>query len=201
MRNSFRLLSTGIVLAVLGVILTVFVAGDMIDNAQKPADYNTLEMGDYKAGMIVEGDLPYNYGNYESVTKEGSNTSIGDYYMIEAGSEGFMGIYTAKKDLMKELKNQYNEFKNAETEDEIAAVRTVHFRGKVEKMDDEDVKWFRRYLKEAGLTDEIIDECTIELYIRVKDGAPVWLLPIGIVVTLAGAFLVFLFIRRKMMGA
>lgn len=68
-------------------------------------------------------------------------------------------------------------------------------------MDDEDVKYFRRYLKSAGLTDEIIDECTIELYINVKNGMPVWLLPIGIVVTLVGAFLIFLFIRRKMMGA
>lgn len=117
MKNSFRLLSTGLVLAVLGVILTVFVVGDMIDNAQKPADYSTLEMEDYKPGMIVEGDLPYNYGNYESVTKEGSTTSIGDYYMIEAGSDGFMGIYTAKKDLMKELYNQYNEFNSLDTLD------------------------------------------------------------------------------------
>lgn len=204
MRNSFRLLSTGLVLVILGVILTVFVSGDMIDNAKKAVDHSTLQMEDFKEGMMVEGDLMWNYGSYETLTKEkdnGSSSIVGYYYLIDAGEEGIMGLYTPKKDLIKQLDAQYKAWQYAETQADLDAIDTVHFKGKVEKMDSEDKKIFRQYLKKTyGFTDEEVDNYGVELVIKVKDGMPVFLLPIGIVVVIVGLLLMFMFIRRKMMG-
>ena len=81
-RNSIRLLTTGLGFLIIGIVLTVMTLGDIIDNAKTPADYNQLQMEDFKEGMIVEGDLLDNYGWYENVTREsdsGAKTVVGYY--------------------------------------------------------------------------------------------------------------------------
>lgn len=197
MRNSFRLLTTGIVFVVLGIIMTVMVAGDLIDNAKTPADYSTLEMEDFKAGMMVEGDLPYNYDSYETVIREknGVNEVVGYYYLIDAGEDGLMALYTPQKQLIKQLDAQYKQFSRASTLAELADIEPVHFKGKVTKMDSDDKKILEQYLE-----DYEGDKETIDLYISVTAGTPGFLLPIGIVLTLLGLLFAFLFVRRKMMG-
>ena len=68
-------------------------------------------------------------------------------------------------------------------------------------MDSEDVKFFREYLSDQGLTSSDIDEIGVELYIKVTDtsnNTPV--LIIGIVISVLGLLFCFLFVRNKMMG-
>ena len=197
MRSSIRLLTTGIAFVVFGIIMTVMVAGDLIDNAKQPADYSTLEMEDFKEGMIVEGDLPYNYDSYETVTKEknGRSEIVGFYYLIDAGEDGFMALYTPQKALIKQLDEQFKAYNNATTIAELNDIEPVHFRGKVTKMDNDDKRILKQYLSDYEGNKESID-----LYIKVTDGMPVFLLPVGIVVVIVGLLFVFLFVRRKMMG-
>lgn len=203
-RNSIRLLTTGILFLVVGIVLTVMTAGDLIDNAKTPKDYANLQMEDFKEGMMVEGDLLDNYGWYENITREsdsGSSKVVGYYYLIDAGDEGLMGLYTPIDELIKELDKQEeegNDYWNGYTDEEP---RKVHFKGKVCKMDSEDIKIYREYLSDMGMTSADIDEYCLELYIKVTDTSshPV-LLIVGIVVIVLGLLFGFLFVRNKMMG-
>ena len=211
-RNSIRLLTTGLGFLIIGIVLTVMTLGDIIDNAKTPADYNQLQMEDFKEGMMVEGDLLDNYGWYENVTREndsGAKNVVGYYYLIDAGDEGLMGLYTPMKDLIKaKIRAEIKELDKQEEEGNDyyygysdTKPRTVHFKGKVCKMDSEDVKFFREYLSDQGLTSADIDEMGVELYIKVTDvsnNTPV--LIIGIVISVLGLLFCFLFVRNKMMG-
>ena len=203
-RNSFRLLTTGIAFLVIGIVLTVMTVGDIIDNAKPPANYNALEMNDFHEGMIVEGDLTDNYGWYETITREkdnGTKTTVGYYYLIDAGAEGMMGLYTPMKDLISELNEQEEEGNNYFNGYSDEKPRTIHFKGKVCKMDAEDIKLYREYLTDIGLDSSAIDEYCLELYIKVTDisnNTPV--LIIGIVIIFLGLLFGFLFVRNKMMG-
>lgn len=203
-RNSFRLLTTGIAFLVIGIVLTVMTAGDIIDNAKTPVDYNTFQMEDFKAGMMVEGDLLDNYGWYETVTLEndnGTTTTVGYYYLIDAGEEGLMGLYTPRKDLIGELNAQEEEGNDYYNGYSDIKPRTVHFKGKVCKMDSEDTRLYRQYLTECGLTSEQMDESCIELYIKVTDTSNNTLvLFIGIGIIVLGLVFSFLFVRNKMIG-
>lgn len=203
-RNTFRLLTSGITLLVIGIVLTVMMGGSLIDNAKTPEDYSTMSMSDFKEGMMVEGDLLFNYGSYVEMTKEkdnGSKSTVGYYYLIDAGEEGFMGLYTNISDMIKKLESQADDtwsYLNGETDD---LPSTVHFKGKVLKMDQEDVGFMKDQMESLGYSGSEIDEVSLYYYINVTDTSshPVFL-AVGIVLDVIGLLLIFIFIRRKMMG-
>lgn len=203
-RNTFRLLTSGITLLVIGIVLTVMMGGSLIDNAKTPEDYSTMSMSDFKEGMMVEGDLLFNYGSYVEMTKEkdnGSKSTVGYYYLIDAGEEGFMGLYTNISDMIKKLESQADDtwsYLNGETDD---LPSTVHFKGKVLKMDQEDVGFMKDQMESLGYSGSEIDNVSLYYYINVTDTSshPVFL-AVGIALDVIGLLLIFIFIRRKMMG-
>lgn len=198
--RSIRAFISAITFIVLGIVLIVISATEMTDYSKKGASYSSLEMSDYKEGMMVEGYLPYNYGSYEYIYDEDDKDTMGYYYLIDAGEDGFMGLYTPIDDLIKSLDNQSDEYYAASTEAEFSAIAPVKFKGKVTKMDSDDQKYFKQVLSEAGYTDEYIASCP-QLYIKCVDtSSHPFMLIIGIVVTVIGLVLMLLFIRRKMMG-
>lgn len=198
--RTVRAFISAITFIVLGIVLIVFTASEMADYSKKGTSYTSLEMSDFKEGMMVEGYLPYNYGSYERVYDEDDNDSIGYYYLIDAGEDGFMGLYTPIDDLIKSLDSQSDDYYAASTEAEFNAITPVKFKGKVTKMDSDDQKYFKQVLSEAGYTDEFIASCP-QLYIKCVDTTthPIMLV-IGIVATVIGLVLMLIFIRRKMMG-
>lgn len=203
-KNSFRFLTSGIGFLIIGIVLLVMSVGDIIDNAKTPADYSTLQMEDFKAGMMVEGDLELNYGSYVEMTREndsGSKTVVGYYYLIDAGDDGFMALYTPMKDLISKLDRQADRTLDILYGYSDTLPDTVHFKGKVTKMDSEDIGLFHDELESWGYSASEIEDIGLELYIKVTDTTshPI-ILVFGIVITLLGLLFVFLFIRRKMMG-
>lgn len=203
-RNSIRLLTTGIAFLVIGIVLTVMTVGDMIDNAKTPADFYSLSEQDIKAGMMVECDLEYNYGSYVEVTKEkdsGAKSIVGYYYMIDAGQESYMALYTPIKDLIKQLDAQADTLWDYWDGKSDAMPTPVHIKGKIEKMDKEDIGLFEDQLETFGFTSDEIDQYGLNYYIKVTDTSthPI-LLVVGIVVTVLGLLFGFLFVRNKMMG-
>ncbi len=203
-RNSFRLLTTGIAFLVIGVILTVMAAGTIIDSAATPVDFNNLKAQDVKAGMIVEGDLEYNYGSYVELTTKKDNApekTAGYYYLIDVGEESLMGLYTPVGTLSRQLDDQSEAFwdiMNGESED---MPETIHFKGKIKSMTDEDVDLFKDELERLGFTSEEIEQYSVFLYVDAAEIKPqTVLLVIGIVVSLLGLLFGFLFVRQKMMG-
>lgn len=193
--STWRLLTTGLVLLVLGIVLIVFTVGEMANYAKKGEDYSTLQWSDFHNGMMVEGDLPVNYGSYERIVNDDKDRSIGYFYLIDAGDDCFMGIYTPMKKLISALDAQYEQLSGDED------VTPVHFKGKVTKMDSDDSKYIRKYLTSAGYTDEEADSLVIDLYIKCvdTDSHPIMLI-IGIVAAAGGVVMLLLFVRRKMIG-
>ncbi len=203
-RNSFRLLTTGIAFLVIGVILTVMAAGTIIDSATTPADFNNLSAQDVKAGMIVEGDLEYNYGSYVELSTKKDNApekTAGYYYLIDVGDESLMGLYTPVGTLSRQLDDQSEAFWDIMKGVSEDMPETIHFKGKIKSMTDEDVDLFKDELERLGFTSEEIEQYSVFLYVDAAEIKPqTVLLVIGIVVSLLGLLFGFLFVRQKMMG-
>ena len=68
--RTIRTAVTAIVVLVMGIVLIVISVGEMADYSKKGADFSTLTISDIREGMMIEGDLPYNYGSYEQIKKE-----------------------------------------------------------------------------------------------------------------------------------
>ena len=199
--RSIRLLTTGLTFLILGIVFIVMIGAEMMDYSKKGEDYSTLTMTDYKEGMMVEGELPYNYGSYERIYDQDDKKSVGFFYLIDADEYGFMGLYTPQKNLISLLDNQADMVDAASTEAEFSLIPPVAFKGKVTKMDSEDEKFFRQCLTSYGYTDDYIDEYCPMLYIKCVDtkSHPILLIA-GIVATVIGLVFILLFVRRKMMG-
>lgn len=199
--RSIRFLTSGLTFLILGIVFIVMISSEMSDYSKKGEEYGTLAMSDYKEGMMIEGELPYNYGSYERIYDEDDKESVGYYYLIDADENGFMGLYTPRKDLITMLDAQADMLDSASTEAEFSLIQPVTFKGKVTKMDDEDEKFFRQALSSYGYTDEYINEYCPLLYIKCVDtkSHPI-LLVAGIAATVVGVVFLLLFVRRKMMG-
>ncbi len=203
--RSIRLLTSGLSFLILGIVFIVMIGSEMMDYSKKGEDYSTLTSADFREGMIVEGNLPYNYGSYESIYDEDDKKSVGYFYLIDAGEDGFMGLYTPRKDLIILLDAQADSLEaalqNSEGTYEMPDIQPVYFKGKVTKMDSEDEKFFRQMLTSYGCTDDYIDEYCPLLYIKCVDtkSHPI-LLVAGIVATVVGIVFILLFVRRKIMG-
>lgn len=203
-RNTLRLLTSGLGMLIIGILLIVIMGGSLIDNAKTPANYSTLKMSDIKEGMMIEGDLECNYGSYVEMSREkdnGSKTTIGYYYLIDAGEDGYMGLYTNISDLITKLDTQADATWSYLSYETDTLPSTVHFKGKVKKMDSEDIGFMKDQMESLGYEGSEIDDMSLYLYINVTDttGHPVFFAA-GIVLALLGLFFIFLFIRRKMMG-
>ena len=199
-RNSLRLLSMGLVLLGVGIAVIVMISAEMADYSKKGVDYSELSAADYKEGMMVEGELPYNLGCYEVYYEEkdnGQKKAVGNYYLIFAGNEGFMGLYTPRKDLMSQLDRQADEWDL----DDYESITPVHFKGKVMAMDSDDKRFLDQALSGFGYTDEEIEDYAVYLYIKCIDtGSHPVLLGAGIAAAVAGLVFLLLYVRRKMMG-
>ena len=201
--RGIRLLLNGIALMVVGVVLTVVIAGELIDNAQPGVDYSTLTADTIKEGMIISGELPFNLGGYETVTREGDNgkQEVGTYYLICTDDYDFWGIYTADKALLSKLERQATQ---TVTVDDIEDVTPIEFKGKVTAMDDDDKRIIREWtadffdVDQAALADNVN---IMDYYIKVVNtsGHP-WILALGILVIVIGAVFILLFVRRKLIG-
>lgn|GEM_PF-493272 len=200
--RGIRLLLNGIALMVIGIVLTVVIAGELIDNAQPGVDYSTLTADTIKEGMIISGELPFNLGGYETVTREGDNgkQEVGTYYLICTDDYDFWGIYTADKALLSKLERQATQ---TVTVDDLEDVTPIEFKGKVTAMDD-DKRIIREWtadffdMDQASLADNVN---IMDYYIKVVNtsGHP-WILALGILVIVIGAVFILLFVRRKLIG-
>lgn len=200
--RTIRTAVTAIVVLVMGIALIVISVGEMSDYSKKGADFSTLTISDIREGMMIEGDLPYNYGSYVKRQREDEKEGFAFYYLIPVGDDCTLSLYTAIDSLIKELDIQSNAYDNAETMSDFNAITPVHFKGKVTVMDSEDKDFYYQVLTEwFGLDDDYISEHCPYLYIKCIDtsGHPM-ILVVGIVCTVVGVVLFLIFIRRKMMG-
>lgn len=195
--GGIRQLISSIGFIIIGIVTIVIFSGELADQAKTPYSYDDLRHTDYKAGMMVEGVLSGNYGSYAELTDtddSGRTKTVGYYYLIDAGSEGFISLYTPRNDLITKLEKQYGQMGGVVTE-------YVPFKGKVTAMDSEDIGLYRDYMDYLGLTEEEMDAYAPNLYIKVIDYSA----HPAIIVAGAGALLIGLlglvfYILRKLRG-
>lgn len=187
-----------------GLMISIMMGGDVIDNFKTPVNYNFMTAADAKDGTVVEGNLLYNFGSYEeqyTTGRFGNKTGSSSYWylipLIGGEEEAYMGFYTGNQALISALDRQSEEtYSMSDTDTEPTP---IHFKGKIVKMDSEDETYFRDGLLEFGLTLEEAQEYGIKSYIKVIFYDNLWIpFVIGIVAFLAGAaILIIMFIRKR----
>lgn len=202
---SLKRIIVGIALVVLGIVMIVTTAGELADNAKTPENFSELSVGDFKAGMMVEGDLPYNYGKYESytITENGQTSYGGLYYLIPVGDDGTdtLGLYATQDSMMSALNVQTDAYYNAEYVEDLESISSVHFKGKVTEMDSEDRQYYTEALTDFGLDSAYIAEHCPYLYIDCRVAtATSFPLYIGIFCAAVGLFMFLWGLRSKLMG-
>lgn len=187
-----------------GLMISIMMGGDVIDNFKTPVNYNFMTAADVKNGTVVEGNLLYNFGSYEeqyTTGRFGNKTGSSSYWylipLIGGEEEAYMGFYTGNQALISALDRQSEEtYSMSDTDTEPTP---IHFKGKIVKMDSEDETYFRDGLLEFGLTLEEAQEYGIKSYIKVIFYDNLWIpFVIGIAAFLAGAaILIIMFIRKR----
>lgn len=187
-----------------GLMISIMMGGDVIDNFKTPVNYNFMTAADVKDGTVVEGNLLYNFGSYEeqyTTGRFGNKTGSSSYWylipLIGGEEEAYMGFYTGNQALISALDRQTEE--TYSMYDSGTEPTPIHFKGKIVKMDSEDETYFRDGLLEFGLTLEEAQEYGIKSYITVIFYDNLWIpFVIGIVTFLAGAaILIIMFIRKR----
>lgn len=195
--GGLRSLVSSIGFLVIGIVTVAIFSGELADSAKTPYSYDDLRHTDYKAGMMVEGVLSGNYGCYAelaSADDSGKTDSIGCYYLIDAGSEGLISLYTPRDDLITRLDRQYEQMSGTVTE-------FVPFKGKVTEMNSDDIGLYRDYMSYLGLTEEEMDEYAPNLFIKVIDySAHPVIIVVGIGAALIGAGGLVVYVLRKLRG-
>ncbi|MDE7233819.1 MAG: hypothetical protein K2N29_02045, partial [Ruminiclostridium sp.] len=173
----------GFVLTLLGIMLTVMSAGDVIDSFKTPVNYNFMTAADVKDGAIVEGNLLYNFGSYEeeyTTGRFGNKVGGSSYWylipLIGGEEEAYMGFYTGNNNLISALDRQVDETWALINDETDAQPTPIHFKGKIVKMDSEDETYFRDgLLNFLGLTLEEAQEYGIKSYIKVIFYDNIWI--------------------------
>ncbi len=186
----------GIVFILLGVVLAVSMVINLVNNSGTPADFSTLTEETIKSDMLVEGDIPYNFGNYETLyseTSSGYKETKGQYFMIQLSDGQLIGFYTSEAELINQLRQQGDVYYDLLTGAGDKEPEAIHFKGTVQEMDFEDGKIFLEYIGDVfGMTMDEVGDNSICLYIENNDNSeatPIFLV-IGVVLAVLG--LVFL---------
>lgn len=130
---------------------------DTIDSKKTPVDFASLMESNLSAGMIVEGDLPGNYGAFEEEyhTTYGIKTGTTDYtYLISIGNQKYMGIKSTSTEQVTALNTQANATVDYILGDSSIAPTPFHFKGKIIALTTEEQNFMKAYLKEMGYTEQ-----------------------------------------------
>lgn len=194
-----------IIFLVGGILLIIVGAMDYSDSRKTPIDFNAMKDSDFKKGAIIEGDLYYNYGVFETIeNKRNGHTESTNYrYIIPMGDESYVGIEFLNEEdvaLMDKQTDETYDMMDGKIDD---TTTVVHFKGKICKMDNEDYGYFKDFMKSGGFTDDEIAKYGSEYYIQVRKfgEGPITII-IGIVLILIAAVIIFVALAKaKKMAA
>ena len=185
---------------IIGIMLIVFGASDFIDSRKTPLNLNEMSATQFEKGVIVEGDIYYNLGVFETIEHQRNGvTESTDYrYVIPVGEESFMGLEAMNSEMVASLDAQTDETYDY-LEGKIDDTTTVvHITGKIEKMDDEDFGYFKDFLVDSGYDAKDVDELDLKYYVDAKTfGKASFLLIVGIIFILVDAVIIFFLFKPK----
>lgn len=174
-----------LILIILGVIFIYMSIKDYIHKNTPPVDISTLTPATLEKGMIVEGDISYNFGAFmeEYSTRYGVKTGSSTYtYLIPIGNAEFMGIQPHGEDMTTQFDRQADAT-IAYMLDETTSQQpdTIHITGQIKTLNSESLGYMQEYLGYMGYSKNEASTYSCNYYISCEsyDYWWVWLL-IGI---------------------
>ena len=158
-----------VALIILGVVFVWTGMSDVVDSKKTPTDFASIDGNAMHVGDIVEGDLAGNLGAFEEMyhTTYGIKTGSSDYvYLVPVGSK-YIGLKSITKEQVAELDAQANETVDYILGNSKIEPRTVHFKGKVTQMGNDEQYYAKDYMKQMGLNDSEISQ-TLSNYMIVS---------------------------------
>lgn len=161
-------------LALAFILFGSFVFGsffrDVKAQLKGPVEFSSLQPDEIEERIVVNATIDANFGSYaeryeEDVeTKETKTTDL--YYVIWTGDENaedwrYMGIRVdaSEMDAMEAMAEETYEYGYA--------LETIEYSGAIEKMSDEEYRYFKEYFEESGFTEEEIEAYTLPYCINV----------------------------------
>lgn len=188
------------VILVFGAILVWMSVSDAINASKTPVDYSTVKESEIEKGMIIEGDLSLNYGAFEEsyTTTYGVKSGTSKYtYMIPVGDNKYIGLKNDSTSMQEQLENQANKTFSYLLGQSTSEPETIHFKGRVKKMDGETKGFLQDYMMDAvsvldmGFSESEVDAHILDYYIECENydnwGAT---LMVGIVLLLIGGAII-----------
>ncbi len=153
----FRLGCVGIALLCAGIYMLFSSLGDLASIKKGIGDINTMAAADFKKGMFVEGDIQLLYDefayeeSYDSTFGVKHNERVTSHYYVMplpgADYGEYMAVEISNTSLADQAAKMVDEFYDMyESGDVPESLTSIHFKGKVVKMDKETEKYFYEWL-------------------------------------------------------
>lgn len=158
-----------LVLLAIGIVLIWLVFSDVVSLLRGRVQFETLKPGEISDSFVVDVSLDTNFGaymeEYEKNTKTNYTRTTDLYYVIatideDAEEYKFMGIKVpvSEENTMEAI---------AEATYYERYIEPVTYSGAINKMTDEEYKYFKEYFMDSGWTEEEVEEYTLPYYISV----------------------------------
>lgn len=159
-------------MVIVAIMLLFSGFSDLSCKMKKPVDINTVTAGQLKKGLVVEGDLQYNIGQFAESYTTYNYIRVGSKkanYVVPLSDGSFIGLenYFTKQNSLFDA--QADETYNYLAEETEQTPRTIHIRGKVKRMNYETIKVFKQAFREWGFSDEDITQSATEFYVEYKN--------------------------------
>lgn len=171
-----------------------------------PIDFNTLSPEDLETGLVVEGDLPYNYGAFmeEYTTNYGIKTGSSTYtYLIPIGDTQFMAI-TPHGELSSSLEQQADATLSYLLEETSVQPDSIHIKGQIRVLNSESLGYMQDYLVSMGYSRNQVSAYTCAYYINCETYDKWWiglLIGLGCIILSIGLLLITLRSRSRLKKA
>ena len=153
MRSNYlllRLAVVGVALVIAGVAMIIGNVADKKSISTGVLDINTVSLSDLEKGRFVEGDIPYVCGEFAYLEEYNSTFGVkhnervtNHYYVVplvggDSDEDRYVAIEVGNANMVDTAETMIDEFWDAvDSEDWSKATTSLHFQGKVEKMNDE----------------------------------------------------------------
>lgn len=158
-----------ILLVLIGVVLIALEFSNFISLLNGHVKFESLAPDEINEDLIVDATINVNFGCFAEYYEENTDTHVTRttdlYYVIWTGDEDdedfrYMGIKVPVSDenameAMAEATYYYEE------------CDPIEYSGAINKMNDEEYKYFKEYFLESGFTEDELDEWILPYYINV----------------------------------
>lgn len=154
---------------ILGLFLFVMGIYSCIKVNSVPIDFDKLKESDIKSGVMIEGDIPMNFGVYEEsyTTHYGiqDKSTMLWFYIIPVGDK-YMGIAVNSNNRGAEFDKQTEQTYDWIDDEKAPDPKAIHVKGVTNKMNDQEKGFFKEALMDGGYSASEAEQVMIPFYIR-----------------------------------